>query len=275
MRRMGFAPRWIQLIMMCITTVKYSILVNGELCENIQRSRGLGQGDPISPYLFLLCAEVLSSMVTRANRDCLLSGVPNSKYRPRVSHLFFADDNLLFCKASISQWHNLTSLLKVYEDASGQRLNNNKTAIYFSGNTTQIVKKEIVEVAGILVNQRYDFYLGLHAMVGRSKIVAFKSIRDQVWKILQDWKLQFLSQAGKEILLKAVIQAIPTYCMSVFLLPKSLCSEVNSLMQQFWWGHQNKSKVHWMSWSRMCLAKADGGLGYRDFGSFNKALYWQ
>ena len=109
-------------------------------------------------------------------------------------------------------------------------------------------------------------------MVGRSRIAAFKGIKDRVWKRLQDWKLQFLSQAGKEILLKAVIQAIPTYCMSVFLLPKSLCLEINSLMQQFWWRHQNKSKVHWMSWSRMSLAKADGGLGYRDFESFNKAL---
>ena len=272
MRRMGFAPRWIQLIMMCVTTVKYSILVNGEPCGNIQPSRGLRQGDPIFPYLFLLCAEVLSSMVTQANSDGLLSGVPTSKYGPRVSHLFFADDSLLFCRASISQWNNLTNLLKVYEDASGQRLNNNKTAIYFSGNTTQIVKKEIMEVAGMPVNQRYDSYVGLPAMVGRSRIAAFKSIKDRVWKRLQDRKLQFLSQAGNEILLKAVIQAIPTYCMNVFLLPKSLCLEINSLMQKFWWGHQNKSKVYWMSWSRMSLAKADGGLGYRDFESFNKAL---
>jgi hypothetical protein len=91
-----------------------------------------------------------------------------------------------------------------------------------------------VEVAGIPVNQRYDTYLGLPAMVGRSRIAAFKSIKDRVWKRLQDWKLQFLSQAGKEILLKAVVQAISTYCMSVFLLPKSLCLEINSLIQQSW-----------------------------------------
>jgi hypothetical protein len=58
--------------------------------------------------------------------------------------------------------------------------------------------------------------------------------------------------------------------MSEFLFPKSICVELNSLMQQFWWGHQNLSKVHWMSWSRMGLAKVDGGLGYRDFGSFYK-----
>jgi hypothetical protein len=84
--------------------------------------------------------------------------------------------------------------------------------------------------------------------------------------------VKFLSQAGKEIFLKAVIQAIPTYSMSVFLLPKTLCQEINAQMQKFLWGHQNKSKVHWMSWSRLGRSKNDGGMGYRDLGCFIKVL---
>jgi hypothetical protein len=84
--------------------------------------------------------------------------------------------------------------------------------------------------------------------------------------------LKFLSQAGKEILLKAVIQAIPTYSMSVFMLLQSLCLEINSLMEKFWWGHQDKTHVHWMSWKQLGVSKANGGMGYRDLGSFNKAL---
>ena len=90
---------------------------------------------------------------------------------------------------------------------------------------------------------------------------------------LQDWKLRFLSQAGKEILLKAVIQAIPSFCMSVFLLPKSLCVEINFLMTWFWWGHKEKNKkISWMSWSKMGVPKAYRGMGFRDFTCFNKAL---
>jgi hypothetical protein len=103
-------------------------------------------------------------------------------------------------------------------------------------------------------------------------MAAFRSIKDRVWKQMQEWKLKFLSQAGKEILLKSVIQAILTFGMSVFLLPKTLCKEINSLMQNFWWGHQEKSRVHWMSWNRMGLSKADGGMGFRDIRSFNLAL---
>jgi hypothetical protein len=272
MRRLGFAPRWVQLIMMCVTTVKYAVVVNGNPSGCFQPTRGLRQGDPISPYLFLICAEVLSSMVLEANNKGLLTGVPTSKYGPRVSHLFFADDSLFFCRSSLTQWNELTRLLQVYETASGQRLNSSKTAIFFSKNTLQDEKRIIVEAAGIPITQRYDNYLGLPALIGKSRMAAFKGIKDRVWKRMQDWKVKFLSQAGKEILLKSVIQAIPTYGMSVFLLPKSLCKEINSLMQNFWWSHQDKTRMHWMSWKRMGLSKADGGLGFRDLRSFNLAL---
>jgi hypothetical protein len=116
-------------------------------------------------------------------------------------------------------------------------------------------------------------YLGLPTLVGKSRTKAFKNIKDQVWEHLQSWKVNFLSQAGKEVLLMAVIQAIPTYCMSVFLLPTSLCKDINKLMQRFWWGHkENNNKIHWMSWEKMGLSKTKGGLGFRDLVLFNKAL---
>jgi len=90
---------------------------------------------------------------------------------------------------------------------------------------------------------------------------------------LNDWKSKSLSQAGKEILLKAVIQAIPTYSMSVFLLPKVLCKDINAMIQRFWWGKtENKSKIHWMSWTRMRYSKAQGGMGFRELQCFNKTL---
>jgi hypothetical protein len=269
MRKLGFAPHWIKLVMMCVSSVHYEVLVNGIPTGKIIPSRGIRQGDPISPYLFLICAEVLSAMLSRADRMGVLEGVPTSRRGPRINHLFFADDSLLFCRADGSHRNNLSNILHMYERASGQRLNSTKTAIYFSRNTTAEVKQQILDTSGIPSSQRYDKYLGLPALVGKSRIKEFKCIIDKVWKRLQDWKLKLLSQAGREILLKAVVQAIPTYCMSVFLLPKTLCQQINTLMQKFWWGTPG---IHWMKWSKMGISKSRGGMGFRDFLCFNKAL---
>ena len=132
MSRLGFSTWWIKPFLVCVSKVKYTVLVNGYPCGHITPTTGIRQGNPISPYLFLICAEALSSMLTRANNNGLLMGVTTSKKGPCVSHLFFTDDSLLFCKISYLQWSNLSHILKVYEAASGQRLNANKTAIFFS-----------------------------------------------------------------------------------------------------------------------------------------------
>lgn len=123
-------------------TVNYDVCDNNTIpsfgewdpCECIIPTR---QGDPISPYLFLICVEALSSMVSKASSEGSLTGVSTFEYGPRISHLFFADDRLLFCKSTLSQWNHLTHLLRTYEEALGQRLNCNKTAIFFSKNTSQ------------------------------------------------------------------------------------------------------------------------------------------
>lgn len=131
------------------------------------------------------------------------------------------------------EWRRLTKLIDKYEVASGQKLNKDKTSLFFSRNTSDEKREEITHLSGLQATQKYEKYLGLPTLVRKSRTKAFKNIKDRVWERLQSWKVNFLSQAGKEVLLKAVIQAIPTYCMSVFLLPTSLCKDINRLMQRF------------------------------------------
>ncbi|XP_059445337.1 uncharacterized protein LOC132177129 [Corylus avellana] len=273
MKRIGFAPRWVQLLMTCVKTVNYSILINGRPYRKITPSRGLRQGDPLSPYFFILCAEGLSTGLNKMEQAGGITGLPLTRGGTRLNHLFFADDSLLFCKADMVEWYCIQKVLNDYEQASGQKLNRGKTSLFFSRNTPMDARTQIMSVAEINSTQRYEKYLGLPALIGKSKVSSLAGIKGWIWEKMHGWKEKFLSQAGKEVLLKAVVQAIPTYTMSVFLLPKTLCKDINLMMAKFWWGHKsNDKKVAWMSWEKMRKAKEKGGMGFRDLECFNIAL---
>lgn len=109
--------------------------------------------------------------------------------------------------------------------------------------------------------------------MGRSKHNTFRALKEKLDNKLPGWKEKLLSQAGKEVLIKAVAQAIPTYTMSVFKFPDSLCDDMTGMIHRFWWGQKNgQNKMAWLSWKKMCAPKEKGGLGFRDLKAFNLAL---
>ena len=94
-----------------------------------------------------------------------------------------------------------------------------------------------------------------------------------MWSKVRGWKEKLLSQAGREVLPKAMVQAIPTYSMSCFKLPTSLCHEIKVMVRKFWWGQRGeRRKVHWIKWSKLCKPKNEGGMGFRELQKFNDAL---
>jgi len=222
LKKMGFASRWIHLLMSCVRTVSYSILINGQAQGHIVPTRGVRQGDPLSPYFFIICAEAMSSLLHQTAKDGVLFGVPISRGGTTINHLFFADDSLLFCRANLREWGKIQEVLDCYEMASGQKINREKTSLFFSRNTNADIRVLISSAVGVPSTQQYECYLGLPALIGRSKVSTFNGIKGRIWSRMNGWKEKFLSHAGKEILLKAVLQAIPTYSMSVFQLPKTV-----------------------------------------------------
>ena len=129
--------------MRCVFTVTYLIKINGIPMGHIIPSRGIRQGDPLSPYLFLLCAEGLFALIQSAVDKGQMEGVKIYRGGPRLSHLFFADDSLIFCKEMLKECDELQRLLAVYEKASDQQLNHAKTSLFFSSNTPRDVQEEI------------------------------------------------------------------------------------------------------------------------------------
>ena len=135
------------------------------------------------------------------------------------------------------------------------------------------IKMAVQNMLGAQVFHDCEQYLGLPMIVGKSKTNTFKGVREKITKKVTEWKEKFISKAGREILIKTVTQAVPTYTMSIFKIPKQICEDINSVLARYWWGQlQGEKKVHWMSWSRLCKSKKMGGLGFRDLHAFNLAL---
>lgn len=152
----------------CVSSSSFSILVNDSPQQVFRPSRGLRQGYPLSPYLFILCAEVLSSQLHAAEQQGLLTGVPIVKDVLSINHLFFANDSLLFCRANMVECGRLNHILCLYEQSSGQVLNVNKTSLFFSRDTMPSTKAYIKEVAGLSDSSNVEKYLGLPSLVGMS-----------------------------------------------------------------------------------------------------------
>ncbi|XP_074287942.1 uncharacterized protein LOC141613105 [Silene latifolia] len=251
----------------------FSVLINGTPTREFQPSRGLRQGDPLSPYLFILCAEVFSNLIKCAVVNNSLHGIRNSQSAPMVSHLFFADDSLIFLKANLREAEVITNIIRRYEDASGQLVNLEKTTVSFSKGVNGERKDNIVGRLGMVVVAEQSRYLGLPTVVGHSKKVLTDIIRDKLSKRLQGWRGKTLSRAGKEVLLKAVANSLPTYVMSIFKIPANFCNDLKSLVSRFWWGHgDGKRGLSWVAWHKLCQPKCKGGMGFRDFRLFNLSL---
>lgn len=137
MVNLGFNNKLIDLIMHCVSFISYSLIINGETFGNITLTKGIRQGDPLSPYLFLLCVEGLSAFIHEAAQNQQISRIFICRGYPKITHLFFTDNNLLFCKAKAHKCQKLVSILKNYEVASGQKINTNKSSVFFSPNTKQ------------------------------------------------------------------------------------------------------------------------------------------
>ena len=178
-----------------------------------------------------------------------------------------------FFEASDKQASIVKGLLNTYTSATGQLINPEKCSILFSDNCSDAVADEVESILEVTQQVFEPKYLGLPVPEGRVHKGQFESLQERLRKRLIDWSEQFVSSGNNEILIKAVAQAIPTYVMSVFRLPASVCDDLTRMMRQYWWGVENgKRKMAWLSWEKMILPKDMGGMGFRDMRSFNQAL---
>ncbi|XP_043710140.1 uncharacterized protein LOC122659048 [Telopea speciosissima] len=241
--------------------------------EAILPSRGIRQGDPLSPSLFVLCTECLTSLIAGVADNGNLSGLRIKPTSPQLTHSFFANDCLIFLQANHSSLRSLRVALSLYCEASRQAVNGQKSSASFSLDTPQRLRHiftKIINVEGLISP---GIYLGLPSEIGRNKKAAFQILKDRTIAKIAGWKEQLLSQAGREVLIKAVVTASPSYHMSHFKIPQGLLDDISKASCSFYWGQKREErKIHWVGKDCIQLPKPDGGLGFKDLFIQNQAL---
>ncbi|XP_056691641.1 uncharacterized protein [Spinacia oleracea] len=269
----GFPPYWIHIISQCVSTVSYQVLVNGKPTSSFRPRCGLRQGDPLSPYLFVLCMEVFSASLRLAERQHLLRGISICRNAPSISHLFFADDSLLFFEVSPDACHEVTLVLDQFSLLSGQLVNYQKSFVKFSPNTPDDYRDFLSSCLRLGHRPHLGKYLGVQVDLGRSKCSAFYDLVDRIARRISNFASLRLSTAAKLVLINSVLVASISHVLLVFQIPQSICDRIDQLCLRFWWrSSPSSSGMALRSASLLHLPKGMGGLGIRKVSSFNQAL---
>ena len=271
---MGFGLKWNGWIKACVTFVRFLVLVNGSLERFFGSSRGLRQGDPLSPILFLLIMEVLSILLKKIGESNLINGFHVGAVNSvgvRISHLLFADDIILFCDASKEQMMSIRLALSCFQAFMGLKVNVGKSEIVLVGEVNN--QDALANILQCGVGSLLMKYLGMPLGTSFKTASLWNPILEKTEKKLSGWKRLYLSKGGRLTLLKSTLSSLPTYFLSLFTVPKAVAVRMESIQRNFLWRSSDESfKYPLVDWENVCLPVELGGLGIRSVASFNQAL---
>lgn len=241
-------------------------------------------GDLLSPALFTILFDLLSRILSRAEQQGRIHGIKVGRACPPISHLMYADDLVdlvIYCRADPQEASAVFECLHQFCACSGQQINFSKSTIHFSSNTKLPTKLAILRTLGMVECNHKGSYLGLPFCRHQRTLSTFSELTAKVKHKLASWKARTLSFAGRGILVKTVIQSIPSYTMQTTLLPVKICKDIDGLSRDFWWGKtvDKDHQLYLKGWSSICAPKEAGGLGFRLMKDSNIAfltkLVWQ
>ncbi|GJW49120.1 reverse transcriptase domain, reverse transcriptase zinc-binding domain protein [Tanacetum coccineum] len=265
MIQMGFGDRWCNWIEACFKSSRISVLVNGSPTGEFSMERGIRQGDPLSPFLYLIAAEGLNVTLKEAVSKGIYKGVQiGRERRASISHLQYADDTLVFGEWNSVNAKNLMRILECVQQASGLKINNNKSKLYGIGVSNQ----EVVWMAnrmGCLSGRMPFMYLGIPIGLNMKNIDSWNGIVEKFKTKLSHWKARSMSCGGRLTLVKSVLGSLSLYYFSMFRVPVGVLKKLESIRQKIFWGSTDEiRKVAWVKWDRALNKK-----------SFRWFKYWE
>ena len=253
-QKMRFGPKWLGWMWSCISTAKFSVLVNGVSTRLFPSSKGLRQGDYLSPHLFVMGMEVLSVLIRRPVEGGFISGCSirrGKRQAVNISHLLFADDTIIFCEAKKEHLTHLSWILFWFEVASRLRINLAKSEIILIGEVEEV--DEMAVELGCRVGQLPTVYLGLPLGAPNKASSVWDGVEERVRRRLTFWKRQYISKGGRITLIKTTMSSMPLYQMSLFRMPKTVARRLEKLPRDFLWGGGNlEKKAHLVNWEVVC-----------------------
>ncbi|XP_062080858.1 uncharacterized protein LOC133785653 [Humulus lupulus] len=266
-----FPRKFIKWIMVCLSDSSYTLLMNGRLQGSFEGRKGLRQGDPISPLLFVLVMEYLTRLLKQVANHREFRFHPLCKHLHLVN-LCFADDLILFCKGNYRSVQLMFEGFLSFCNSSGLAVNLNKSQIYLGGVAAE-VKLSILNLVALGEGNFPLKYLGFSLRPTKWQAADCGVIIKKIQTKLHMWASRHLSFAGRTQLIFSVLLSIRNYWMHVLLLPISDINEIDRLCRNFLWGSSNsRSKLHCTSWAQVCLPKSLRGLGFMEGAVWNKVL---
>ena len=270
LRALAIPECYIALIQECLSTASFSVLVNGVSGGFFKSTKGIRQGDPLSPYLFVLAMECLSRLLLSRYEAGTIGYHPRTE-ELKISHLMFADDVMVFFDGKSNSLHGIAECLDDFASWSGLRMNNNKTELFISG----VDQSETAAITsyGFPYGTLSIRYLGLPLMSRKLKISEYAPLMVKLNMSFQSWSAKLLSFADRLQLLKTVIFGTVTFWTSAYILPKGCIRQIESLCSCFLWsGSLEKRSIAKVDWKTVCLPKEEGGLGLRSYLIWNQVL---
>ncbi|XP_071939035.1 uncharacterized protein [Coffea arabica] len=255
-------------------------MVNGAAHGFFKSFRELRQGDPLSPALFVIGAEVLSRGLNNLAIQPSFLGFTVSQGCSGVTHLAFADDVLILTNGSTTALRRVMRVLDAYQRSSGQMLNVQKSG-YLVHPSLSVARRRVIErITGFSRQAFPTRYLGFPLYIGRCKTSYFAEVCQKVLGKILFWKSKFLSSGGRLTLIKHVLSAIPIHLLSAAVMPKAVFRIIERACSNFLWGSSSEGfRYHWMGWSKLCLPPEEGGVGFRRlrdvYTAFSYKLWWQ
>ena len=231
---MGFGVKWKRWIKACISTAHFSIIVNNSPVGFFGSSHELRQGDPLSPLLFLLIMEVLSRILKKTEDCGLLLGFhvgPSNPIGVRISHFLFADDTILFCDASRDQLLSIRLALTCFQAFTGLKVNMGKSEIVPVGEVRNL--DALATILRCRVGSLPMKYLGMPLGTPYKTASVWDPILERMEKKLSGWKRLYLSKRGRLTLVKSTLSSLPTYYLSLFVIPVVVANRLERIQRNF------------------------------------------